>query len=195
MTTWAFYAAALVVAWFLPDFRWSSAWPGSGSAAAQSSCSSSRSRPTPTSTASSSVGPRQPGRRSDAAGCGCAGDGAHPRPASPRVAAIAVCSSSATSSTGTSPPRTWRCCAPGAKPSAATLSPMTCRACPSSASAQNGWKAVGAYADGVLDAPFRYGKEPVADWYRAAGYCPRPRLLHLARIGRARRPRLQHRGA
>ena len=47
---------------------------------------------------------------------------------------------------------------------------------------QNGWKAVGAlYADGVLDAPFElHGKEPVADWYtRGAGYCPRDHVYYI----------------
>ena len=47
---------------------------------------------------------------------------------------------------------------------------------------KNGWKAVGAlYADGVLDAPFEvHGKEPVADWYtRGAGYCPRDHVYYI----------------
>ncbi len=47
---------------------------------------------------------------------------------------------------------------------------------------RNGWKAVGAlYADGLLDAPFEvHGKEPVADWYtRGDGYCPRDHVYYL----------------
>ena len=47
---------------------------------------------------------------------------------------------------------------------------------------KNGWKVVGALiADGVLDAPFDlHGKEPVADWYtRGQGRCIRDHVYYL----------------
>ena len=47
---------------------------------------------------------------------------------------------------------------------------------------RNGWKVIGAlYADGVLDAPFDlHGKEPVADWYtRGTGQCLRDHVYYL----------------
>ena len=186
--TWVFFAAAMLVAWFLPDFpleqRVVWIWFGATSIFMLFF----------TLTPNTHVyGFFIPWAliAGDVIGRGYAALAeAHrrtqPPAGSPSPSRRWPCCSSATTPTGISPPPTWRSCARGGRtgpagypghlrhahahvhlrlPPAQRLEGQSARSTP----------------DGLLDAPFEvHGKEPVADWYtRGDGYCPRDHVYYL----------------